>query len=647
MRYRRSYNCIISFVVTLLIMMIAFGANDLAPFGSRTLGSVSEYNAIDYIRAVLDGRQNAFYTFSGTSGAGIFYRLSEVLFSPASHIIALSPSASFEKVYDIVYIFKIALAAASCAAFLNYRFFTGKNIVNKGMEFKHAACISVSILYAVSGITLTAGISVADGAIFLPLILLGVYKTASDKGAQMFMISMLINLVFNWYTGFFNAIIALLWMIFEMLLQIVGSEGFVKQTDLHMIASRLIRFVISIVLAGGATCAIWFSSLKLVPDTQCESLFTAQINFPGICIIILGILGLLTLLFINNCRYTIKITIVVFTSLFCTIMMSPTIVNLIAGGGRIDATIRPLKYVVALIAVFIFAHTFMTYNNFSKRKHIDKITAGITTALMIAGIITCVFVPLGNRFKDQIEPSETYDQRSQVLRTLIGAVRDLDKGMYRIAFVSDDLTKVTLLSSEDDYIYFDDESFKIDTAGDICGITYPYSVKYFISAADLCSISGSDAPLGEAGGYKVYQNSYYMPMAYVYDGSYFDVEFRNSDSDTRLKMAASARENVASAVTVKANDMKFMCQGEEGDNLFISIPADSHMSITVNGIRNIPRLYEGRFYTIALKEGTNTVTMNYLPDFFEDTVVISLIGIILLMLFIFVENFYDTYYPER
>ena len=645
-RYRRSYNCLIAFALAFLISLIALAVNGLAPFGMRTLGNISEYDSVEYVRAVVSGRQNAFYSFSGTAGSGVFYLLSEVLFSPATFIMALSNPSSFETVYDLLFILKVALAAGAMAAFINYRFFTGKNIDTTKFEFKHIGCICVSLLYAFCGISWSAGIAVAEGAIFLPLILLGVYKTAADKGAQMFMISLLINLVFHWYTGFFNGIIAIFWMIFEMLLQIVGSQGFVKQLDLNMIATRLVRFLVSLMLAAGSTCAIWFCSLKLTPDAKCDSVFTAMVNFPGICMTILGALGMIYLLLMNNCRYTIKITVVAFTLMLCITMLTPTIITAVAGNGTIDVTVRPLRYVLALMMIFIFALTFFTYNNFSKRKYVNYFTAGVTAALMIAGLITCVFVPLNKTYKDMPD-QVNFNTRSQIYKTLIAAVRDLDKGAYRIGFVSDDLNTVTLLSSNDDYVYFDDAEYKIDAAGDIAGVLYPYSVKYLISTADLREVSGSEEPLGEAEGYKVYLNNYYMPMAYVYDGSYFDMEFRSADTETRAQMARTAREHVASAVSVKASDMKFMCEGSQGEELFVSVPADSHMSIDINGVKYVPKLYEGRFYTITLSEGTNTITMNYLPEFFTETLVISIIALILLMLFIFIENFYDMYYPER
>ena len=111
-------------------MLIIYAVNGLAPFGARSLADITSYNMTEYVRAVIDGRQSAFYSFSGSAGMGVFARLSEYLFSPSGLLMALAGGAVFETAYDVAYLFKISLAAFSCAAFIDYRFFTGKNIRN-------------------------------------------------------------------------------------------------------------------------------------------------------------------------------------------------------------------------------------------------------------------------------------------------------------------------------------------------------------------------------------------------------------------------------------------------------------------------------------------------------------------------------------
>ena len=101
------------------------------------------------------------------------------------------------------------------------------------------------------------------------------------------------------------------------------------------------------------------------------------------------------------------------------------------------------------------------------------------------------------------------------------------------------------------------------------------------------------------------------------------------------------------AMSITSKNMKFTLDGSEGQQLFISIPADSHMEINVNGSRTVPKYYDGFFYSVVLNPGTNLITIRYMPDFFTTTALISLIAVVLLMIFVFLENFYDMHYPER
>ena len=626
------------------MMLIIYAVNGLAPFGARSLADITSYNMTEYVRAVIEGRQSAFYSFSGSAGMGVFARLSEYLFSPSGLLMALAGGAVFETSYDVAYLFKISLAAFSCAAFIDYRFFTGKNIRTEGLELKHVACVLLSVLYAFSSLFSAGARMTVTGRVFLPLILLGAYKIATDKGAQMFIISLMMNLIFSWYTGVFNMCVAFIWILFEIMLQIAGSEGFVKAADPRAVLAKLARALISLILALGASAFVWFTSLKMLPDIDVTSSFEASVNTPGICLLIVGVAGVLSLMLINNCGYRAKLTIAITGGILSLLILARPVVTLVAGAGRVDAGSRSVNYIAELFMVFVFAEAFLTYNNFSKRKYINYVTPGICGVAFLVHMIAFVFVPFGDHIEER---AVSFDAQATTYRTLISAITDLDRGNYRIGFVSDDMGTITLLSSNDDYIYIDDDEYKLAASGDIVGVAYPYSVRYFVSRPDLSEILNGETPLGENDGYKVYYNPYNIPMSFTYDGNYFDMTFRGSDAETRLKMAKDARESVVKAQNVNAKSMRFAFTAEENQELFISVPAEDDMKVTLNGVTVIPKYYEGRFYTIVPSLGENSVSIEYSPDLFGEVLFVSIIAFVLLMVFTFAENFYDIYYPER
>ncbi|SCW55074.1 membrane protein YfhO [Ruminococcaceae bacterium YRB3002] len=643
-KYRRSYNSLISMVISGLIVFLVCLLTGLFSSGA-SLASGREYDLIRYIEAVIEGRASIEYSFSGSAGQAVFCNISEIMFSPLNLVLAFTPHADFELIYTVVVIIKTALAACSCAAFINYRFFTRDN--NKFIKFdiRHVAVIVISVFYSLSGITLEGGLLPADGMIFLPLIFLGVYKISIDKGAQTFVIAAILNMLCNWYTGLINLFCGLIWLLMEIMIQAFMSDGFVKAGDLIQISVRGIRFFISAVLSIGAGSILWFTSIRLLPeDTARDISSSAAQSFPGYFIVITGAIALVCFLVLNNCGYKVKIVVTVALALIAALTETGIMTDIVTGYGKIDPASHPSRYIIAMEAVFIFCLMFVAKNNFSKRDYVRLIFTGIALALMVAHIITGIVIPVKAAAET---PHEPFAVRTDLNRTLLNAVKSLDDGAYRIGFVSEDLKEVTLVSSSDDNIYFEDAEFRISGEGDIIGACYPYAVKYFISKADLEEISGGNDSMGELEGYKVYPNSYYVPVAFVYDGSYFDVEFRESEGEDRLELAKETVMRSASGISFKPDDLKFAADAHQGEEMFISVPVDDNITVEHNGVTVVPRNYGGKFYTVSLEEGANVVTLTYSAEDSNKVLAISLISFLVLILFVFIENFYDMHYPER
>ncbi|MBR6960056.1 MAG: YfhO family protein [Clostridiales bacterium] len=637
-KYRRLYNCILAFILTLAIMLGVCFFCKLAPFGQKALASSSEYDISTYINAVLSSKENIFYTFSGSAGEGVFYRLSESILSPSRLIISANID-SFRDLYDLGIILKISLAACFMAAYVNWMMKKDDNAAHRGDLFRNITCIVISSAYALSSVVLTDGLSVTDGILFFPLIVLGIDKIASDKGAQTLVISLALNLAFNWYTGFINLGIAVIWFIFEIVMQITGSKGFVKRGDIKTILARLFRFIVSVVFAVASTTFLWYTAYKLMPNKEVVSTGTLMTCVPDIAILAMGGMALIIFMIFNDCKVQLKIAVGFFTGVFTALMM---LLPKLSGLARVDIGTRPVRYVLAFLMVFIFAKMFLTNNIFTRRDLVIQSALAVSVVVLIIQLITGLITPV-NKLAD----TEDYENRNRTVKTLVAAVHDLDKGTYRIGFVSDDCKKVTLISSDNELIYFYDESKKINTNDDLAGALYPYAVKYLISKADLADITGNSAPLGEMGGYKVYANPFHIPMAFLFDGEYFDGVFRNADETERLEMAKASCEHIPKGYTIESGDIKFTLDAAKDEQLFVSIGSDPYLQTTLNGSPVIPKIFMGTFYSIPLKEGTNDISISYQPDFMTNAAIISFVSIIALMLFVFTENFYDMHYPHQ
>lgn len=121
------------------------------------------------------------------------------------------------------------------------------------------------------------------------------------------------------------------------------------------------------------------------------------------------------------------------------------------------------------------------------------------------------------------------------------------------------------------------------------------------------------------------------------EGVWSDELFYTFDMDAFTQAAAKLQQRGWNLTKHEDTYVEGTCTAEEGQYLFTTIPYEEGWIINVNGREVKPELSMETLMTIPLDAGENTVTMKFSPNYFRLGIIITIGGVLLLALVIFVE----------
>ncbi len=189
-----------------LLMYVAFlWANKIVPFGDHTwlvFGMKRQYaDFYGYLKSILNGENNIFYSFSTTLGSGTMGFFAYYLTSPFLFIIALFPRALFPLALSIVIGLKLSLSALTMDIFLQK--FCGKS----------AYICSVSYGFCGYLIANSMNIMWLDVLILLPIVMLMTERLINEGRLLGYIISLAAILYLNYYISYMVLIFVLIWFL--------------------------------------------------------------------------------------------------------------------------------------------------------------------------------------------------------------------------------------------------------------------------------------------------------------------------------------------------------------------------------------------------------------------------------------------------
>lgn len=235
---KNRYIYLISFFAPIIIFLTISAILHYFPFGNISLRI---YDAkTQYPGFFLALKNFSFYSLGAGLGFNLFATATYYLFSPLNFICIFLNNINIDIIYAILIYLKIGLAGLFMSIFLDYKI---KNQSGWPALF--------GIIYALSGFISCYYYNVMwlDGIYMLPIVMLGLERIIHEKRPTLYLISLAITIVTNYYIGYMVCIFSVLYFTFLFFTNCVTDKKEVWK-----------QFIISSLLAGG------ISAIVLIPS---------------------------------------------------------------------------------------------------------------------------------------------------------------------------------------------------------------------------------------------------------------------------------------------------------------------------------------------------------------------------------------------
>jgi uncharacterized membrane protein YfhO len=229
---------IISYMLTallpIIIMGVAFALNGVYPFGSRILplsDFLYQYYPFisDFWHKLHEGNS---LLWSWTAGGGHDYvsHFAYYLTSPFNLLAALLPHTLLRGALTVLMFVKLGLAGLFMNIYLRY--------VSKREDILLPA---FSSMYALCAFALGYYCNIIwfDTFALLPLVILGVHKLVDEGKIQLYVLSLAGAVIFNFYIGFFVCVFTAIWFFILCFTQKPKSKEFAKKLAVIAVFSTL------------------------------------------------------------------------------------------------------------------------------------------------------------------------------------------------------------------------------------------------------------------------------------------------------------------------------------------------------------------------------------------------------------------------
>ena len=237
---RRAAVPALSFLIPGLVMLWAFAAMGMAPWGDKTI-LISDMSSqyVDFFCALKNG--DLFFSWSkalGTAYIGVF---SYYVSSPLSLLTLFVPNEAMPLGLLFLIVLKIALSGLSFSLYARRRFpIPGTAVVFGAVCY---ALMSYNAVYAICVMWL-------DAVIWLPLILLALERILCGRSAGPFVAALTVCFLSTWYISYMVGLFCALYLCARL---------FVLRLPREKLARALERFF------GGAACALGLTAWLWLP----------------------------------------------------------------------------------------------------------------------------------------------------------------------------------------------------------------------------------------------------------------------------------------------------------------------------------------------------------------------------------------------
>ena len=259
-KYKNKLCYLVAALIPIIIMLIAFCVKGVWFDGEKlAFGDMqAQYSEmILYFRKVITGEESIFYSITKGLGGDMYATLTYYMLSPFNLIALFFKESNIMQAIYFIILGKIGLSGLTMYIFLN-----SKN-KNKIHTLIFSTCYSL-MAFVVDGYFCIMWL---DAVYMAPLILFGIDKLINEKKIIMYMITLALAIIFNFYMGYIICIFSVIYFVYKLCLTY-------KLEEKEKIKSTIFRFIISSIFAGLATSCIWLISIIEILKTSRDGVGT-------------------------------------------------------------------------------------------------------------------------------------------------------------------------------------------------------------------------------------------------------------------------------------------------------------------------------------------------------------------------------------
>ena len=236
---------ILAFIVPILIMLICCLVCKIYPFGGQVLSKYDGYyqyaGFTSYYKNVLLGNESLFYSFKGLLGYNFYATSIYYMFNPTNLLCIFSTSENILEYYTFIILLRIGLSGFTMCKYLKYKFKNQSNL----------RYIIFSISYALMAYNVCYFFNYMyfDTVVLFPIVVLGLDKLIYERKNRLYIISLTLSIISNFYIGYMVCIFSLLYFIYNIVIYKL-DKNIIKD---FIISSLLSGFMCMIIIIPEAS----------------------------------------------------------------------------------------------------------------------------------------------------------------------------------------------------------------------------------------------------------------------------------------------------------------------------------------------------------------------------------------------------------
>jgi len=236
---------ILAFILPILIMLICCLVCKIYPFGGQVLSKYDGYyqyaGFTSYYKNVLLGNESLFYSFKGLLGYNFYATSIYYMFNPTNLLCIFSTSENILEYYTFIILLRIGLSGFTMCKYLKYKFKNQSNL----------RYIIFSISYALMAYNVCYFFNYMyfDTVVLFPIVVLGLDKLIYERKNKLYIISLTLSIISNFYIGYMVCIFSLLYFIYNIVIYKL-DKNIIKD---FIISSLLSGFMCMIIIIPEAS----------------------------------------------------------------------------------------------------------------------------------------------------------------------------------------------------------------------------------------------------------------------------------------------------------------------------------------------------------------------------------------------------------